>query len=243
MPRLALIPIALVAVLAACSPAADTAPVTVGGLEVDNAADLLEAAEDRPPQTPDVADRCFFTVFGDGSDIAPLLRCGPKGNADKARVGPWHAMELQATETADGITLSLADDFSIGWDLLPGERLLRPDDLEPISPEGLPLPVATAFARGVNSLVGRLPLDYQRCMAEAGWIVFEIKLLYDGMATKRDDEVISNIGHSSHRTLSWGPIDVVAEATATEDCVREIAAAAGLGFERDDGDVVPSSDG
>lgn len=243
MTRLAITALALLAaIVTACSPTADLRAVTVGGIQVANAADLLEQAEQTPPQTADIDERCFFTSFGDAEDISPLLRCGPKGNADKSRVGPWHALRLAARQEGDGIVLTIVDDFSIGWDLLPGESLVRPDDLEPLAPEGLPLPVATAFARGVNSLVGSLPLDFQRCMADEGYIVFDVSLVYDGMAQKLESEAIRAIGHDGHVTLSWLPVNVAAEAAATDRCIELIATIAGLDFERDTGTTVPATD-
>lgn len=231
-----------VTALAACSGPAQSNSITVDGDEVVNAVEILQLAEQAAPQTEGIEDRCFFSRLGDEDGVTPLLRCGPKGNADKTRIGPWHTMTVEVTDTHEGVTLGLADDFGIGWELLPGETLARPDDLQPIPREGLNLPVATAFSRGINSLVGQLPLEYQRCMAEEGFIVFEMELVYDGMAQKLDSETIQSIGHQRHVIVAWGEVDFGANVAATEKCIEQIATSAGVGFERDDGIPVPASD-
>lgn len=196
--------------------------VTVNGVGIDEPGAILALGEQRLVRDDHEAARCYFSSFSDTNEIAPILRCGPARGANSSNLGPWLTVGLVAT-MEEPLTLGIDADFGRGWDLLAGERLFRPDGLAP-PPEGnTSLPPPTAFDRSANPIVRELPVDFQQCMHNRGWLVFRTEFLYDGGAQPQMFDDLANLEYVGHEPLSFGTIDEAANGAIATACVAEVA--------------------
>ncbi len=165
-----------------------------------------------------------------------MMRCGPAGPGG-TRAGPWRVYGLEAADGGAAITLQISDDYREGWDLLPGERLHRPDGLAPLPEDHNEFSPPTGAFRFDNQLVYSVPLDFQTCMANADFIVFGMEFLYDGQRTQRDNEIVTHISYVSHDSMTWNHKADAAELAAKDMCVETVAVASGVGLEQDSGSI------
>jgi hypothetical protein len=202
-------------------------PIIVDGEPVTNAAEVLAFGEGRIPL--DVRDLalCFFSVFDGRSDINPILRCGPELPRNTAFEGNWHTHELGAAPGEGGVVLSVEADLLRGWALLPGERVIRPDGAVPTEERSYVFSPVTATTTPPTGLPSTFPIDFQRCMAAAGFLVFEMRFLYDGDPYVHEGIAVREVRHLAHRTVSFDPTPPSDDA-ATRACMAQIAAAYGM---------------